>query len=274
MNGLSGKSLRTFSDGVRELYGAPDVESLSRRTLRLLTTLIPAETAVFGERTAAGTGGPFRSDAFILHGCSEFRKNEHAYRAYLPEHPIDTAFAATHDVAAITFDRLMPPDRWHRTGLYNEFFRPLRLENILCAAFESDAMPFVSLGIVRGHGGFSPREHFLLDLLRPHIAGAYDLVQRTLRCRIEASKAADEIDRAGLTPREFEVLHWVRMGKTNSEIAIILGAARLTVKKHVENILRKLNVETRTAAAVRAVESGLSVPDTCRPDARGATHDQ
>ena len=52
-----------------------------------------------------------------------------------------------------------------------------------------------------------------------------------------------------LTPREAEVLYWVSEGKTNPEIALILGSSRRTVEKHVEHILEKLGVETRTAAA-------------------------
>jgi DNA-binding CsgD family transcriptional regulator len=54
--------------------------------------------------------------------------------------------------------------------------------------------------------------------------------------------------RVGLTKRECEVLFWVAQGKRDAEIAVVLGAATKTVGKHVENILDKLGVETRTAA--------------------------
>ena len=52
-----------------------------------------------------------------------------------------------------------------------------------------------------------------------------------------------------LTAREAEVLHWVARGKTNRDIGDILGASPRTVTKHMEHILPKLGVETRTAAA-------------------------
>jgi DNA-binding CsgD family transcriptional regulator len=58
----------------------------------------------------------------------------------------------------------------------------------------------------------------------------------------------------GLTDREIEVLFWVAQGKADSETAIILGAARKTISKHVENILIKFGVENRTAAAIKAVQ--------------------
>ncbi len=65
-----------------------------------------------------------------------------------------------------------------------------------------------------------------------------------------------------LTAREAEVLLWVARGKTNRDVGDILGAAPRTVTKHMEHILQKLGVETRTAAAalvlaqVRGVEVG------------------
>ena len=52
-----------------------------------------------------------------------------------------------------------------------------------------------------------------------------------------------------LTAREAEVLHWVARGKTNRDIGDILGTSPRTVTKHMEHILPKLGVETRTAAA-------------------------
>jgi DNA-binding CsgD family transcriptional regulator len=64
----------------------------------------------------------------------------------------------------------------------------------------------------------------------------------------------EPLQKLGLTPREAEVLFWLTQGKSSPEIAIILGAAANTVKKHVQNIFQKLGVENRTAAAMRALE--------------------
>ena len=58
----------------------------------------------------------------------------------------------------------------------------------------------------------------------------------------------------GLTPRAAEALLWLAQGKTNPEIATILGITESTVKKHVQEMFDKLGVETRGAAAVRALE--------------------
>ena len=58
----------------------------------------------------------------------------------------------------------------------------------------------------------------------------------------------------GLTPRAAEALLWLAQGKSNSDIASILGITESTVKKHVQEMFRKLGVETRSAAVVRALE--------------------
>ena len=59
----------------------------------------------------------------------------------------------------------------------------------------------------------------------------------------------------GLTARRAEVLLWMAQGKTSEEIAIILGLSVSTVHKHTERIFEKLGVETRTAAALQAMEA-------------------
>ena len=58
----------------------------------------------------------------------------------------------------------------------------------------------------------------------------------------------------GLTPREAEVLLWVSQGKSNPEIAAIVGSAENTVKVHLSRIYEKLGVENRHAASLAALE--------------------
>ena len=61
--------------------------------------------------------------------------------------------------------------------------------------------------------------------------------------------------RLGLSSREAEVLAWAAAGKTNPAIAGLLHISPRTVQTHLERVYRKLGVETRTAAAGRALEA-------------------
>jgi DNA-binding NarL/FixJ family response regulator len=70
-----------------------------------------------------------------------------------------------------------------------------------------------------------------------------------------ADTPAEFSSELGLTTREGEVLSWLSKGKTNRDIAQILGLSPRTVDKHLEQIYSKLGVENRTAAAAIAVSA-------------------
>ncbi len=72
---------------------------------------------------------------------------------------------------------------------------------------------------------------------------------------LNASPETDRLLQASLTPRETEVLTWLARGKTNRDIAEILGMSHRTVNKHLEHIFEKLGVETRAAAAALATRA-------------------
>jgi DNA-binding NarL/FixJ family response regulator len=73
-----------------------------------------------------------------------------------------------------------------------------------------------------------------------------------------------------LTPRVAETLLWLAQGKTNADIATILGNSESTVKKHVLEIFERLGVETRGAAALRALEVLSSPAAHTKPVAQAA----
>ena len=75
----------------------------------------------------------------------------------------------------------------------------------------------------------------------------------------QVGSAAPQAASTKLTARETEVLLWVARGKTNRDIAEILGMSPRTVNKHLEHVFEKLGVETRTAAAAAAQRLQLGV---------------
>ena len=64
----------------------------------------------------------------------------------------------------------------------------------------------------------------------------------------------EPLQKLGLTHRESEVLLWTAQGKSNGEIATILGMSEKTVKQHLGVVFQKLGVEGRNAATLRALE--------------------
>ena len=71
-------------------------------------------------------------------------------------------------------------------------------------------------------------------------------------------RGADELERAGLTAREAEVLRAVARGLSNDEIARQLVVGRATVKTHVSNVLLKTGARDRVHAIIWAFEHGVA----------------
>lgn len=109
----------------------------------------------------------------------------------------------------------------------------------------------------------------LLEVIRQVAAGQY-YVNETLydHTGIEewvqsgiAALAGHYVDDADehfvpLSPREMEILRFVTLGHSNQEIAYHLKISHQTVKNHMTSILRKLDVQDRTQAAVYAIAHG------------------
>ena len=99
---------------------------------------------------------------------------------------------------------------------------------------------------------------FLLDSIRKAVDGdnvfSPEMTTRLVQSLISpASPRADHL-LSTLTPREMEILGYLAAGHSNKVIARHLELAESTIKVHVQNILRKLNLSSRVQAAVYAVQ--------------------
>jgi DNA-binding NarL/FixJ family response regulator len=92
----------------------------------------------------------------------------------------------------------------------------------------------------------------LLAAIRSRLERAVQQSVPEFKPNFESAKPLEKV--LDLTPRVAETLLWLAQGKTNGEIATILGNTESTVKKHVLEIFERLGVETRTAASLRALE--------------------
>jgi len=108
---------------------------------------------------------------------------------------------------------------------------------------------------VRHPGPQAERDTYLLGLLMPYLHMA---LHRMLIH--ESSETLHDPETVTLlTKREMQVLHWVKNGKTNVEIAQILGISTPTAKNHMQNIMRKFNVTNRAQAVAKGATLRLLV---------------
>jgi NarL family two-component system response regulator LiaR len=89
------------------------------------------------------------------------------------------------------------------------------------------------------------------------------IARRLLRELSAPSDRANEPE--CLTDREIEVLRLVAQGQSNRQISVSLTISEATVRTHVSNILAKLNLNSRTQAALYALREGLASLNETEP---------
>ncbi|MEN8858891.1 LuxR family transcriptional regulator [Qipengyuania flava] len=156
-------------------------------------------------------------------------------------------------------------------GLAARAGRPVRILDIVEGRLTGNQQLFIDAA--REHGltdgfllpTFGPRQHiavFSITMIdhEDRIAHAdvpilHSVAQAT-HLRID-QLASEEVERPHLAPREITILHWIARGKSNEEIAMILGNKRPTIATHIKRIFAKLDVTDRASAAVKGLKFGL-----------------
>ena len=109
----------------------------------------------------------------------------------------------------------------------------------------------------------SPQQMMLFSLLMPHLHSTWMRVQVTEREMAGGHNGASPmasrapVVQSPITGREKQILAWVREGMSNQEIGEQLGISSLTVKNHVQKILRKLGAANRAQAVAKAMTQNL-----------------
>jgi DNA-binding NarL/FixJ family response regulator len=131
---------------------------------------------------------------------------------------------------------------------------------IMISAYDNPS--YVARAVVLGAEDFllkdSPREAYVAAIHRA-VAGG-ELAAETLFSQIKATlheRSDPKADDVPLTRREYQVLRHLAYGLSNREIARSLTISIETVKEHVQNTLRKLELSNRTEAAIWIVKRGL-----------------
>jgi len=110
--------------------------------------------------------------------------------------------------------------------------------------------------LMRREAPFSNQERKLFELMLPHVDAAVRKIDGLPVLEPEQVTAPillNSLIKSGLTTREIEILEWVRNGKTNIEIGMILEISTFTVKNHLQRIFKKINATNR-AQAVGKIE--------------------
>jgi DNA-binding CsgD family transcriptional regulator len=244
-------SARTISlDSLERIVAASGHRQLAEVALQAYGGVVPGEhcSAILFNAEAHKVDDYLLNNAWLAKDTLFWQTAQQS----LINHPLSKKFLSRRQSMSLVRSREVLDLVWKRTWLYNEVERPLGVEDLATVCQIMPSGHFLILTSGRG-GRFSGSDlaaaqsfQRILDGLIQFNPGDPDPAPRKteLPGRLSAPGPL-----SGLTAREQDVLHWVRGGKRDAEISIILGISPRTVHHHLGNILRKLGVETRTAAA-------------------------
>ncbi len=234
---LTGGDLRGALDALHSI-GEDAPANFARRGVASLSRLIGSELTTL---SVCDLDSNHRSVVSDAPGAISSRELE-VFDRYFHTHPLVRAHGRKPGAVTKRISDLVPTDAFQETPLYNDYYRPIGIRHTMAVPIYIDQRLLVSFVFNRAGSAFGDRELQLAETVRPHLANLYRL-----------GGAVIKGVGARLTAREREVLEWVGAGKTSRDIAAILGVSPRTIEKHLERIYDKLGVETRTAAAMRAL---------------------
>ncbi len=261
---LSNTEASRLDDALTRLYAVVPLEDFPARALDVASGLIGSNNCSYNEIDVR------RGNHRVLIDQADLARPElmEPFARYIHQHPVIAHYAATGDARSHLITDFLTTAEFHRLDLYNEFFRPTGTEAQLSTTLMTRGETHViGLAFNRGREGFGERERILLDCLRPHLLVSFENAVRLSEAIAGAGRSMEPIP-AGtdqLTDRQLAVLRLVAEGQTNAQIAFQLGISLATVKKHLENILARLGVPTRTAAAAHYLATDGTVTPIWKP---------
>ena len=255
MSRLSSKDFDLMNRAILELYSYRDADDFARAVPGIFLSVISADFFTMLDAEVPSGGGKMKAVGFWE---SERRIDRAVIRAMedaVAGHPFTRYTAEGGSPTALKISVAFTTHQFQNSALYQEFCRRLDARRLLAAAcfLNEDGLSTLNVSRDSFRYDFTERDRLMLNLLRPHFIQAR---RNAILATAERKAPRQTLEAYRLTPREMEIAGWVGRGKTNSEIAVILRAKPRTIEKHMENILEKLGVENRTAAAVLIAQRG------------------
>ena len=198
MERLTQQDLRALLEFFVEIHTLCELEAFHARLISALPKVVPAEITTYHEMN------PAKATSKNWAEPSEFGTAAwgQIWEQYMAEHPVLTYNLRTRDTRACKISDFLSHSQFHRLGLYNEFFRPMGVEDVMSFALSGSPSLVIGVGLHRSRRNFSERERRLLNMLRPHLIQAHQNAEVVTRMRQELQQArqgAEHIDRGVIT---------------------------------------------------------------------------
>jgi len=240
---LPSQQLKHALDFVLDLSALQDAGSFAKYVVNGLPRLVASELTTLS--ICDLTTGVRRVVSFPGNAIS--LDDQQCFNRLMHEHPLVRYHSQHREGGAWRISDSLSMNAFQRLEIYGDYYRRIGINHVVAVPVVSNPRLVMSFVLNRAGRDFADRECELLNRMQPALANLYRVTSMTARINRER-----EIDLplVALTSREREILQWVGAGKSDAQIAAILGVSVRTVQKHLENSYVKLGVENRTAAAM------------------------
>jgi DNA-binding CsgD family transcriptional regulator len=225
---------------------ARDFESYAQAGVRLLPSLVASEMTTLSVCDLASG----RREVVSCPAGRLGSADRECFDRFFFEHPLVRYHAVVRGPGAHRISDSLPFARFREGALYSEYYRRIGIDHAIALPLHVDDRTLVSFVLNRKKRDFSDRDRDVLDLARTTLAALHRAFHPPGAANAATGASLVVLARA-LTRREREVLGWLAAGKSDRDIAVIVGCSHRTVQKHLQRIYDKLGVESRTAAVVR-----------------------
>lgn len=234
---ITERHMRAMLDVIDEARHDKGDEVPPRSLLEGLGRLVPCDLAEFGEVDLPTRS--FFGDQEVEYGGHYPMPDSEIWWRFKHQHPHCVAVERSHgDLEVSQLTDWMATREFRNLALYTDYMRPF--PNMLVVPLPTAPGRIRMYTFSReSTRPFTERDRLTLELMRPHL---YDIYREAARQRQTPVR---------LTLRELDVMRAVAKGLSNDAIARQIVVEQSTVRKHLENVYRKLGVSSRTAAVAR-----------------------
>ncbi len=153
---------------------------------------------------------------------------------------------------------MLPNSIRENTEMYKKIYSPLGMHYGcgITLIYDNTFLGIACLYREKGHPDFTDKDVFILNYIKPHLT--HRLYQLHPQGQYQLNSKETICKEYNLTQREFEIITYICKGYSNKEISKNLFFSEETVKKHIQHIFSKMNVNSRTKLIRKCTEEHLS----------------
>ncbi|MFQ3229891.1 MAG: DNA-binding CsgD family transcriptional regulator [Reinekea sp.] len=182
------------------------------------------------------------------------------FNRYASQHPVIARAVHSGNANAQSISDFLTRSEFQNLELYQYLYKHLHTEDQLSVGFVENGY-VTGLSVNRATWGFTENERSLLNHVARCVFPFYRILQKDNHSETENRPMVEtymgiiteQYQVLGITPREGDVLALIARGKSNKQIALAFNISEGTVKKHVENLFRRMEVNNRVSLTIKAM---------------------